>query len=100
MDCKHVDMNWFIFCLLLLAHPVSSVNDDDEDHGQVHYHNLDESEVTFAGSFVHSVTGFHDNDLEEEEDDESDLQRPAYLEYWKFKRGWKRHPLFLIILGG
>ena len=64
-----------------------------------------------AYDFVHRVEGFHDADahLEGEEieeddidphDDESEAERPPYLDSWKYRQGWPRYPLFLIILGG
>ena len=61
-----------------------------------------------AYDFVHRVEGFHDADAHEEgeeieedpHDEESEAERPPYLDSWKYRQGWPRYPLFLIILGG
>ena len=39
-----------------------------------------------------------DDDTEDEEEEEDDT--PPYKKYEKWKKGWMKHPLYVIILGG
>ena len=81
----------------------SEENENEEEEGQI-IKGQNETESSFVEYFVHKVSGFHFAKEEEEEEKSKQLlkkpPRAPYLDTWKWKRGWKKYPLYIIILGG
>ncbi len=116
-------MNSKIIFGLLFAVAVIQVQSQEKDYGdeddEIEEFSGDESEFngteiddfddeddkyTFLDYFVHRVSGFHFAHEEDEQAKQDKLRRKPprapYLDTWKWKRGWKKYPLYLIILGG
>ena len=120
MNSKQLLTSCLCITILVSASTVKANDDDDYNYGNDFGYGYggediygeegsdsdgkEDSEDKGDYSFVHKVTGFHDNDLEDiEEDDSADFEprRAPYLDTWKWKRGgWKKYPLYVIILGG
>jgi len=108
-------MSGTVFILLSLLASVTSGDDE------VKYEVEGEQDYTFAGDFVHQVSpneallklkigciyqvsGFHDSEdvakeIKEKEAklrEEQNARKGAEI----ISKGWKRHPLFIIIIGG
>ena len=88
---------------LLLFSRVNALLEPDEDVEVSKELNETESS-SFVEYFVHKVSGFHfAKEEDEEEKSEQIFKKPPrapYLDTWKWKRGWKKYPLYIIILGG
>ena len=86
----------FIFLALAAA---SALPNDQEDRKLIE--EIESGDDEFEEYFVHSVLNFDGNDDDNAaEDDEEEVGLEPYKQTAKWKFGWKRYPLYIVILAG